>query len=105
MKQVRLIVAAVVATLGVAASAAYAPDEGTRFMRVSSGSPLDERIPPNLAFHRQDEGTPPSLIAQHRQDEGTPPSLMAQHQQDEGTPPRLIALLQQDEGTPPNLVG
>ena len=62
-----LIVAALVATGAIAATAASAPDEGTPFTKRS--------------VHMQDEGMPPNLLAGHRPDEGTPPNLIAFHGQ------------------------
>jgi hypothetical protein len=100
MKNVQLIVAAAVATVGIAASAAFAPASETRFLMMSSHQ-SDEGTPPNLIGSNQDEGMPPNL------DKGAlgVPSNMAFHRQDEGTPPNLIAFHRQDEGTPPNLIG
>ncbi len=49
MKTVRSVIAAAVeGTAGFGASATHAPDEGTRFSKVSA--------------HQQDQGTPPNLI-------------------------------------------
>lgn len=76
MKTVCLVAAAVVASAGVTATAAFLPGEGTHFLRLSA--------------HQADEGTPPNLIGFHRQDEGTPPVLIAFHREDEGTPRNMI---------------
>jgi hypothetical protein len=100
MKNVQLIVAAAVATVGIAAWAAFAPVEGTRFLLMSSHQ-SDEGTPPNLIGSNQDEGMPPNL---DKGSLGVPPN-MAFHRQDEGTPPNLIAFHREDEGTPPNLIG
>ena len=101
------LLAAVVATVTLSASAAYQFGTGATptVAAASFKRAADEGTPWNLVTAMSaDEGVPQNLVTAMKADEGVPQNLVAAMAPDEGVPFNLLAL-QEDEGVPQDLVG